>query len=194
MLNPAQILAETRDTQRFSDLNTLQSAITLYLTVATSPDLGSDTGGVFNCREQTAPGNFGASLAAAPSPFGTTMDFPAILKAAVRSVDGSGWVPVNLADPSLSGPPIASLPLDPTNVIGAGGLPGTGFYYAYTCNQDKKTFELNANLESSKYTGATSANKENSDGGLFATDGAGARSAAFANLVYEVGNDPVLDL
>lgn len=188
VLNPAEILAQSRDTQRLADMDTLKSALALYLATASNVDLSSATGGAFLCRDETPPGNFGASLAAVPSPFGTTLDFPALAKAGLRGVDGSGWVAVNFGDAS-GGSPISTLPVDPAPQPGSGGLPGTGRYYAYACNQTNKTFELNTSLESTKYVG-----KESTDGGTFATDGAAARSQVFADAVYELGNDPGLDL
>jgi prepilin-type N-terminal cleavage/methylation domain-containing protein len=191
VLNPAQLLAETRDTQRFSDLDSLKSAIALYLTAVSSPDLSS---GSFLCRDETPPGRFGSSLAGAPSPFGTTGSFPAIANAGVRAVDGTGWVAVDFTNAALGGSPIPTLPIDPSQQLGTGGLPGTGRYYAYTCNNANKTFELNANLESTKYSAGGPSDREGSDGGTFATDGVAAQSLIFANLVYEVGNDPGLDL
>src|SRR3989344_7405494 len=51
VLNPAQLFAQARDTTRIQDLDTMKSALSLYLASVSSPDLDSgvndrcDTGG-----------------------------------------------------------------------------------------------------------------------------------------------------
>ena len=41
VLNPAQLLAQARDSQRMSDLGSLKNAIALYLATADSPTVGA---------------------------------------------------------------------------------------------------------------------------------------------------------
>jgi hypothetical protein len=65
--------------------------------------------------------------------------------------DGNGWMPINISGIS-SGAPLAKWPVDPTN--------DTTYYYAYKANSSDFTFEINANLESTKYSP-----KEATDGG-----------------------------
>ncbi len=87
---------------------------------------------------------------------------------ATRVTDGTGWIPVNFGSIS-GGSPLSTLPVDPSQ--------GTTYYYAYKGDNTNLVFEINAVLESTKY--ATS--KQGSDGGNSAS-------------IYEVGNDPGLDL
>ena len=150
VLNPAQLLAQARDSARISDLNSIKSAIGLYLATATAPTLGEE----------------------ARATFSTTCWFTCAGAAtcvinATTTVDGAGWVGVDLTGTS-SGSPLSSLPLDPSQTA--------TYQYAYKGNNTAKTFELNANLESDKYIGL-----EATDGGNCAT-------------VYEVGSEPGLDL
>ena len=160
-LNPAQMFAQARDTQRISDINTLRSAISFHLTTAESPNLGDGTG--FTCGT-----NFGATNSGVSSPFAA----PDVAHAGVRTLDGEGWVAINFSLGSL-GSQLATLPLDPNN--------DSSRFYAYSCDNTNKTFELNANLESQKFRNGGTADLESTDGGN-------------DDDLYEVGNDPDLDL
>ena len=147
ILNPAQILQESRDTQRVNDLSTLSSAISLVLATDTTPLLANDTGGapVFVCGT-----HYASSKDASPASFftvGTTLDSN---NDGVRSVAGLGWVAADLTGAS-GGAPVAGLPADPTN--------DDTYNYQYSCGASNK-FEIDANMESTKY-----ATNETNDGG-----------------------------
>ncbi len=202
VLNPAQILAETRDTQRISDLGSVNSAIGLYLATVSNPNLGSILGGT---NGSCGGGNFyawrasgaGSPVAAVPtvnSPFVTPSGFTATSGSAsmpvsgFRNVDGTGWISTDLNNVS-GGSPLANLPSDPSAatasavapLAGAGSL---GHFYAFQCGGGAATstqFELNANMESDKFSSNGSADVEGNDGGDQTT-------------VYEVGNAPGLAL
>jgi prepilin-type N-terminal cleavage/methylation domain-containing protein len=122
VLNPAQLTAQARDTQRISDLSTIKSAIGIYLSTATDPTL---TAGPYSTADTTC--GFGAASCTV-----TTSTV----------VTGSGWVAVTLTD-STGGSPIAALPVDPVN--------SATYQYAYKGDNTNKTFELNGRLESTKY-------------------------------------------
>jgi prepilin-type N-terminal cleavage/methylation domain-containing protein len=85
------------------------------------------------------------------------------------AITGSGWIPLNFSTIS-SGSPLSALPLDPTNTS------ASGLFYAFALDKATLTFEMNAALESAKYNA-----KETTDGGNSTT-------------LYEIGNDPGLDL
>ena len=124
VLNPAQLLAQARDTQRISDLSTLKSAVAIYLATADSPTLGEQDRSTNNatCGVGTGTCTVNAST----------------------TVSGDGWVGVDLTGTS-GGSPIAVLPIDPTN--------SAIYQYAYAGDNTNMTFELNARLESTKYRG-----------------------------------------
>jgi prepilin-type N-terminal cleavage/methylation domain-containing protein len=92
VLNPAQLVAQARDTQRVSDLNTLKSAIAIYLSTADSPSL---TAGPYSTNNATC-------------------GFTTCSITSSTVVTGTGWVAINLTG-ATGGSPLASLPLDPTN-------------------------------------------------------------------------------
>ena len=135
VLNPAEILAQTRDGTRISDLNTLRNAINTYLVNTTeSPlNLGTCTG-------------VGRGTAAGTTPFvigtGTV-----VVPANPTLITNAGWIDVTFTSVS-GGSPISALPLDPTN--------STTYFYAYMCAESISTgyvFELNAKMESTKFAG-----------------------------------------
>lgn len=167
ILNPAQLLAQARDSQRVSDIGTLNSALSLYLATAstTTTDLDSSYDCASDCFVYAEN-----SMAAYCN--GRYTSARATTAIALRTVDGTGWVPVNLGLTS-GGSPLAVLPLDPTN-------DGT-YFYSYACDNTNKTYELGAKMESTRYSQNGSDDVESTDGGN-------------KSAVYEVGNDPALDL
>lgn len=136
-LNPAELLKQARDSNRFSDMATIKSAISLYLADVSTPDVAA----VLNeCRATAAQ-----TQAQCDVYFGTVLAAAATVPANPRAVDGNGWVSVNFNNIS-SGSPVSQLPLDPVNNGGA-----TGYFYAYKGQDSNLTFKLVTKLESTKY-------------------------------------------
>ena len=185
VLNPAQILAETRDGQRLNDMGTLQSAISLYLANSSSPQMsyrGSCAASCFTHRTDVT--NAGcAGVTGQPARHSATDGGGATKNAAAsssvaRTVSGFGWLPIKFDDIS-GGAPFSLVPIDPTN--------SSQYFYSYACSQTNRTFELNANMESSRYQNDTP------------TPGSGnveinTKDGGDVDNLYEVGNDPSLDL
>ncbi|MBI4085522.1 MAG: type II secretion system protein [Candidatus Liptonbacteria bacterium] len=152
-LNPAQLLAQARDSQRISDVSTLKSAIAFYLTDVSSPSIG------------TSNTLYAADLAVTTSSFAaiyqvdrssTTLNATTTGSAAA-STTGGGWIPINFAGIS-SGSPLGSEPKDPVN--------NNTYYYSYITNGSPSyQFEINANMESTKYAASGTADAESVDGG-----------------------------
>ena len=158
ILNPGELLKQARDSQRFSDLDALKNTIALYLTDSQPFTAVSSTA----CYVSTATtvsaycgGDFATSTRATATQTGN------------RSVNGSGWIPLNFTA-ITSGSPLQNLPVDPVN--------NATYFYAAAFDPTNLTFELDANLESAKYS-----SKETTDGG---------NNAA----AYEVGSAPGLAL
>ena len=131
VLNPGEILAQARDSQRLSDISTLTSVMQLYIVQPPvgGIDLGScPTGG--RCTFDPGTGN-GPFIGDCNSASGT-----------VRTVDGKGWMDVNFTAMS-TGSPVPTLPTDPTN--------NATYFYGYFCNKSANTFEFANRLESAKY-------------------------------------------
>jgi len=135
VLNPAQLLAEARDGQRFSDVAAVRDAVVFYTGTVSSPTIGTTVG----CTAGGATGFSGAPVC------GTT---------GVYKVDGTGWVDVDLTA-ATGGSPLATLPRDPTN--------STTYFYSYRGENTNKTFEVDAVLESTRYK--ITEDKDGKDGG-----------------------------
>jgi hypothetical protein len=162
-LNPAQLLRQARDSNRTQDLATLKSALSLYLADVASPSLGASSSHCYAHSSSTLTAcNTGTRFSTA----GTVVTSTALTTA------GSGWLPVNFTAIS-AGSPISSLPVDPVN--------SATYFYAYRADTTNLTFEINADMESTKFAQSGSSDVESTDGGNVAT-------------IYEVGTDPGLDL
>jgi prepilin-type N-terminal cleavage/methylation domain-containing protein len=158
VLNPAELFRQARDSQRLSDLGSVKGAISLYLTTVQSPLVAPGTAG------NVCGTNYWGTITGATENFSGT---PAQSSQTGRAVDGSGWVPVALSTIN-GGSPLPTLPVDPIN-------PNTAARsYTYQCNASNLTFELNADMESSRYQNGGSDDVENTDGGNVST-------------IYEVG-------
>ena len=165
VLNPAQLFAQARDTTRIEDLGVLRNALALYVSTISSPDLDGGTSSCSTlCYTAAAPA---ANCGSRHGIKTTTTDI-------TREVDGNGWIPVNLSS-IPGGAPLSVLPVDPTN--------SAAYYYSYACDNTAKTYELNAEMESTRYANGGTDDKENNtkDGGS-------------SDNVYEVGTDAGLDL
>ncbi len=177
-LNPAELLRQARDSTRLSDLATIKSALALYLVDAVTPAMGTVT--ECSVYRKTSETWGGGVVAGCDANGGTAVDgyaprFTAGTPRIVTSVaiDTNGWIPVNLAT-LPNGAPISAYPADPLQNV------TTDFFYAYrNGGTGGLEYEVNANLESNKYTPM-----EVSDGG----------NANATPSYYEIGTDPGLDL
>ena len=149
-LNPAELLKQGRDSTRISDLANINSALSLYLVDVSTPSMGTST----NCYAHASSGN-----ACTSGRFSGTVQ---AVTSASQAVNGQGWIPVNLSVIS-SGSPLPRYPIDPTN--------NATYFYAYRPSSTPGFYEINAVLESTKYS-----SQMTNDGGNNAN-------------AYEVGND-----
>ena len=138
VLNPAQLLAQARDGQRMSDMDSLRSAINLYLATASNATL-------------TATSTMTSSSTVTFTGADATQ-FATVRISSSTAVNSTGWVPVDFTK-ITGGSPLARLPVDPIN--------DGAHFYAYTANNTSSTYKLITVLESTKYA----ANMAN-DGGL----------------------------
>jgi prepilin-type N-terminal cleavage/methylation domain-containing protein len=161
-LNPAQLLAQARDSNRISDFATLKSALALYGTdVATATPMngGAGTFGLGAYALYTATG---ASTTTSSYETIATWGFlgseTSVTTTALRSVNGLGWIPVNLSAIS-SGAPISVLPVDPVN-----SAPN---FYVYAASTTY--FKLATKMESTKYQLNGASDVVSADGGNSST-------------------------
>jgi len=127
VLNPAELLAQARDGTRLSDIDSVNSAINLYIASVDGFDLNEGATGTIAT----------VNIASANCPFAATCVTDTDLL-----TDGTGWVRVNL-NASAGGSPVPVLPRDPTN--------DTDYYYAYAGSDVTNTFEVNGRLESDRH-------------------------------------------
>lgn len=144
VLNPAELLAQGRDSTRLSDIQALGKALS-FLEI----DCFGCTFGSPNTIYISAPDN---------SPTCDNLDLPdlpggwsyaCVPAANIRKIDSTGWVPVDFTRFSF-GFPLSSLPVDPVN--------DASHYYQYIAGG---SWKLQVVLESQKYLSAA-----NSDGGV----------------------------
>ncbi|MBI4085521.1 MAG: type II secretion system protein [Candidatus Liptonbacteria bacterium] len=148
-LNPAQLLAQARDSQRLSDMSTINSSIALYLQDVESPSVGAAN--VCYGSAPTTPNSAGCGgRMSASDPTVTTSTSPA-------STTGAGWIPINFATIN-GGSPLGSEPMDPVN--------SATYFYSYATNASSNyQYEVNANMESTKYSASGTSDVESADGG-----------------------------
>jgi prepilin-type N-terminal cleavage/methylation domain-containing protein len=171
VLNPAELLKQSRDSRRITDLATIKKVLSLYLVQVKTPTLTKCSTCCYTSTTSTISATCGGrhnTTAQASSPTPTL-------------IDGTGWVGGNGTGPPYgpditaisSGSPISHWPLDPIN--------NTTYFYSYVANTSTDMFEIDAKMESVKYSFGGPKDVESTDGGSSST-------------VYEVGTAPSLNL
>ncbi len=164
VLNPAQLIQQSRDSNRISDMASLNSALSLYLADAGTNgtvNLGSANTVYVSVPDPTATTTAGdqcqgLGLPTLPSPY----LYHCAASSTYRKTDNTGWIPVNFAG-MTTGSPLGQLPIDPTNTT------SSRLYYAYTTNGSQ--YEVTAVPESSKYKLGGASDIISPDGGALAT-------------------------
>jgi len=128
-LNPAQLMAQARDSQRISDLGSIKSAIALYMATASTPAIAAN--GPFAMVSTVCTGYFSTGTC--------TVN-------ASTTVDGTGWVRIVLTG-TTGGSPLSALPSDPTN--------SATYQYAFMGDTTNLVYKLVGKLESTKYGNTT---------------------------------------
>lgn len=153
-LNPAELLRQARDSNRISDFATLKSALSLYSTdVATTTAMNGGTNNLFTADTGIST-TMTTYIATTTGGWGFLGGEAAVTTNASRSVGGTGWIPVNLNLIS-SGAPIATYPVDPTNLG----------QQAYLYAASSTTFKLTTQMESVKYKNNGTGDVQTNDGG-----------------------------
>lgn len=141
-LNPAQLLAESRDSNRLSDMKTLNQAISLY-----AEDVGGNMGNssttYVSVPDPAATSSAGTDCSSLGLPALPTGDvYHCVGPQYLTKVNGNGWIPIDFQSASY-GSPLGSLPIDPVNST------STGLYYTYTYGGGN-SYELTAPCEATK--------------------------------------------
>jgi len=136
ILNPAELLKRSRDATRFSDIDVINKA--LSITAVDNLSLGTSSV-VFVSIPDTVSTCANLGLPTLP----TGWSYQCATTANFHNVDGTGWLPVNLASAS-TGSPLSSLPIDPTNAT------SSGLYYTFSSSGSSWTVRA-SQFESLKY-------------------------------------------
>ena len=144
VINPADLLARSRDSNRISDLSTVNSSINTLMAFYSNASLGSvDTVYVSlpsdqsNCSDLNLPSLPGS------------WSYHCVTQANLTKVDGNGWVPIDFTQMDI-GSPISHLPLDSKNTYTQDLYQSNDFFLTYAVNSSKQ-WELNAKTESNKF-------------------------------------------
>lgn len=187
LINPAEILKKSRDSQRISDLATIKGAMQLYLTDVSNPSTLNCVSAIPVVEGDNADhGKIRASLKTAPN--STYINKYLIATDANRKKNTSlGWMNVDFTAVT-SGAPLEALPVDPMiDLTGTSDI-SAGTYYRFACysNGGKYEYEIDAGLESAAWGPAASgiSNKGANDGG-----DANTSPGTTGNNRYEVGNN-----
>jgi type II secretory pathway pseudopilin PulG len=144
LLNPAELLKQSRDSKRTTDLASLNNAIKLLLTQNPDVNLGAASTVYVSLADSSSTcGSY--VLPALPSGW----QYRCATSANYQKTDGSGWVPVSFGTTgNVASLPV--LPLDPQN--------SGAYYYSYIPGG---SWEITSLFESKKY-----ASRAQSDAGI----------------------------
>jgi len=170
VLNPIEILKKSRDTQRMADLSTLKTAIGVYMTASTTPQLDNTSGNTLCIGGSAADTIWGSYIGTlSGTPMAGTVWVSKTTSAAASAIDGTGWIPVNLGS-LVGGSPISSMPLDPVNTVTTpSSVTKSDLIYRYACKASPLSFEIDATLESLAYGPGGSDDRSAKDGGNHAS-------------------------
>lgn len=147
-LNPAELLKQARDSNRLSDLATVNTSLNLF-----SSDVINGFMGTSSIVYVSIPDNASSTCGSLGLPtLPTGWSYSCVATANLRNTDGTGWIPVNFQRIS-SNSPISQLPIDPINTT------STNSYYTYIAGGSWKLTAVS--LESIKYIA-----QGNTDGGV----------------------------
>lgn len=145
-LNPAELLKQSRDSNRLSDITTLANAINIYGAQQGGSSgyfMGNASSVYVSIPDPTLSGSQTStcnSLNLPPLPAGYS--YQCSSPQSYRNINGSGWIPINFTSVP-SDPPLSNLPIDPINTS------STSLYYTYTTKADQ--YEVTSIFESQKY-------------------------------------------
>ncbi len=161
-INPVELLRQSRDSNRLSDLATMTSALSLFIVdTGGSGSLGNTSFTYLSLADPAATTTARTDCAGLGFPTGYYL---CAASSTLWKVDGTGWIPVNFTQASF-GTPFSSLPVDPINTSSSHA------YYSYFPGSG--AFKVVAIPESSKYLSQGAANPQMFQSGSNAALGGG---------------------
>ena len=134
-LNPAQLLAQARDSKRQQDLSALNQALNTITALDQSLFMGTSSI-VYTSLPDSTTTCANWNLPSLPSGW----QYHCAPTSTLQNTDGTGWIPVNFKTTGVVS--LSSLPIDPINTS------STGLYYTYVMGG---SFQLASHFESAKY-------------------------------------------
>lgn len=164
-LNPAEMLRQSRDQNRLSDMDTLTHALNLYQAdqaiISTAGSLGTINTVYVSLPDPNATTSAGSTCSSLNLPFlPTGYTYHCAGPTYYRTTNGQGWIPINFSSIS-TGSPLGQLPIDPTNSS------SSRLYYTYTTSGSQ--YEVTTPLESAKYKLGGTSDQIANDGGTLAS-------------------------
>ena len=146
VINPAQLVKQSRDSNRLAEINQINKALLIFQSFGGS-SMGTHTK-VYVSIPSVQPDCSDLGLPALSGGY----TYICSTSANYRKIDGTGWIPVNFSFvQSSAGSLFSNLPIDPINTV------ANGYYYTYVPG----SWALSATMESDKYIASNAAN----DGG-----------------------------
>ncbi|MEK7553580.1 MAG: type II secretion system protein [Patescibacteria group bacterium] len=134
VLNPAELLKQSRDAKRLSEIQTLDDAVRFYTFNSGTLDYGTSSVVYLSLPDSSTTCSSYSNL---PTLTGG-WTYACKPESTYRKVDGTGWIPVNFPS-TQAGSSLSILPVDPTN--------NNTYYYSYIPG----SWVLTAKIESAKY-------------------------------------------
>lgn len=184
VLNPTELLKQTKDSKRLSEIQTIDDAIRLYTINSSVPSYGTSSVVYLSLPDNTS--QTCGSYTNLPTLTGG-WTYACKPESTYRKVDGTGWIPVDFTSAQIN-PPLAILPVDPVN--------NNSFYYAYT-----PPWVLTTKIASEKYLSSTAQRDGGSDTNRFETglnlslwesSGGGNGTSTIANYQQTISNESSL--
>ena len=134
-LNPAQLLAQARDSKRQQDLSALNQVLNTIYALDQTTSFGTSST-IYTSLPDSTTTCASWNLPSLPSGW----QYHCSPTSTLQNTDGTGWIPVNFKTTGVVS--LASLPLDPINTS------LTGLFYTYVSGG---SFQLASHFESAKY-------------------------------------------
>jgi prepilin-type N-terminal cleavage/methylation domain-containing protein len=141
LINPAELLKQSRDSNRLNGFSALNLAVSDYSATQRGSSLGTANTLYISIPDpvstSTATNCSALGLPALPSGW----VYQCAGSSTYKKLDGTGWIPLNLTT-TPGAMTLGSLPIDPTNTT------SSGYYYTYAT--DGTNYEITNIMESSK--------------------------------------------
>lgn len=179
IMNPAELLAGSRDAKRLNDVEVIERAIGAAMAAGGLAD-NTQPNRVYISLPDTNGDGLCSEYTGLPALSGGWEYRCAADAADLQKVNGTGWIPMDLTSLTALDPPLSALPIDPSNTEER--------YYAYSQGTVLGEYSIVTPVESTKYQ-TYAANDGGTDATFFET----------APMTYSVGGgswtcgDPLID-